>query len=387
MKTRTQIQSTVDTLQVHNANTSALTMLSGPDRLKLIDPLTLQDKQIPARRWAVADWIPHGAVTGVSGDGGIGKTLLVQQLLTSTAIGQSWLGLATTPAKAIGFFAEDVADEIWRRQQRINDHHEIEFGDLQNLKWASLVGVDCALAEFDHDRAEATDLYLQILEAAKEFGAQLIVLDSLHDFFIGNENNRVHARQFINLLGGLALAIDGSVVLTAHPSLSGLSSGSGTSGSTAWNNAFRSRLYLEKVSSGGTADEFERVLKRKKSNYSGLGDDLTLNWTDGVFIAQRPPEGILAGMHNRNADRVFMALLSAVTGEGRHVSDHSHSGNFAPRRFAIRPDRQGFTKVDFATSMERLFADGKIKVESYGPPSKHQEHIVPVLEPSDENPF
>jgi len=54
-----------------------------------IDPLALAGKPIPARRWAVRDWIPHGTVTMLSGNGGVGKSLLTMQLLTAAAIGKT----------------------------------------------------------------------------------------------------------------------------------------------------------------------------------------------------------------------------------------------------------------------------------------------------------
>jgi hypothetical protein len=43
----------------------------------------------------------------------------------------------------------------------------------------------------------------------------------------------------------MAREINGAVVACAHPSLTGINSGSGNSGSTGWPGAFRSHLYLE----------------------------------------------------------------------------------------------------------------------------------------------
>ncbi len=42
--------------------------------------------------------IPRGAVTMITGDGGVGKSLLAQQLLTAAAIGRDFLGCETTPS-------------------------------------------------------------------------------------------------------------------------------------------------------------------------------------------------------------------------------------------------------------------------------------------------
>ena len=353
-----------------------------PPKLGMTNPADYQGKKVPEREWIITDWIPNGTVTMLGGDGGMGKSLLAQQLLTAAATGKSWLELTTTACRGIGIFCEDDEEEIWRRQERINQHYGVEFRDLENLKWKSLVGADAGLIEFDFDRGEMTDLTRQILATAVDFGAKLLVLDSLHDHFFGNENNRIHARQFINMLRDLAMGFDGAVVLTAHPSLSGLATGSGFSGSTAWNNAVRSRLYLKKPKDEDE-DDNARILEDMKHNYSGQKPPLKLRWTEGVLVAEHPPQGVFAGMEARKAEVVFLEILDAVTAEGRHVSESSHSGNYAPKLFAKRPDRQGFTKPDFAKAMERLFADGKIRVEEYGREHDRRRRIVAVAEASE----
>jgi hypothetical protein len=73
-----------------------------------------------------------------------------------------------------------------------------------------------------------------------------------------------------------------TVILLSHPSQAGRNSGSGESGSTAWNNAVRARLYLTRPEDGIAE---QRVLTRKKSNYSASGDDVKLDllWVDGVL--------------------------------------------------------------------------------------------------------
>ena len=68
-------------------------------------------------------------------------------------------------------------------------------------------------------------------------------LDTLADVFAGNENARQEARQFIGLLRGLAIEHDLAVVPLAHPSLSGMTSGTGTSGSTALLDSVRARSF------------------------------------------------------------------------------------------------------------------------------------------------
>ena len=208
--------------------------------LETVDPIRLQGEPIPERRWIVPGWIPHGQTTMLTGDGGVGKSLLAMQLLVSCATGKPWLGQLAMTCKAVGIFCEDDKDELWRRQESINRTYGVEFGDLENLLWVPRAGFDNALMAYERyeTAGEPTELFQQAHDLTQDFGAQVLVLDALHDFFAGNENSRIHARQFIQLCTSLARDMDGAVVLCAHPSLTGLSSGSGMSGSPPrdWEN-------------------------------------------------------------------------------------------------------------------------------------------------------
>ena len=55
------------------------------------------------------------------------------------------------------------------------------------------------------------------------------MLDTLADLFGGDEIKKVHARQFISMLRGLAIEFNVTVLLLSHPSQAGMSSGSGMS--------------------------------------------------------------------------------------------------------------------------------------------------------------
>ncbi len=344
-------------------------------KMPTIDPLGLADKPIPARRWMVRDWIPHGAVTLLGGDGGVGKSLLAMQLLTAAAIGKSWLGQETMPCRVLGVFCEDDADELHRRQHDINRHYGIEFGDLENMMWASRVGDDSVLMTFNGDHGEPTERFQQIHDAAQDFGAQLIVLDSLHDLFGGNENFRPQARAFVNLLRSLARDCDGAVVLNAHPSLSGLSSGSGMSGSTAWNNAVRSRLYLTRPKVEEVDDQ-ERVLSRMKANYSGSGDALRMRWEEGVFKPEEHQGGIFDTIERHAHETAFLGALDTLNRQGRKVSANPAANNYALKLMTRRSECRGIRRRDIESAMERLFSDGLIVVEEYGRPSSPSARIV-----------
>ena len=158
----------------------------------------------------------------------------------------------------------------------------------------------------------------------------------------------------------------------------GLSSGTGLSGSTAWSNTVRSRLYLTRPSTDDDVivDENERVLKRVKANYAPTGDTLDLVWKDGAFAFIGPPLGVFVGMAKRNAETAFLDGLDAHTRAGRNLADSTHSGNYAPRVVIRTPHGKGFKVHQLAGAMERLFADGKICMNDYGRPSDRRRRIV-----------
>lgn len=60
----------------------------------------------------------HGSITLLTDDGDIGKSLLIQQLMTVLSLGgQRWLGieLPPDPIVSLGIFCEDEESKLWRR--------------------------------------------------------------------------------------------------------------------------------------------------------------------------------------------------------------------------------------------------------------------------------
>src|ERR1700722_13711786 len=120
-----------------------------PPPMTVINPCILQGLQVPERQWIVQGWMPVGYTTALYGDGGTGKTLLAQQLMTSCATGRPWLGLAAKKCKVFALFCEDDEDELHRRQDAINQQYGIDFSDLADMRWVSGVGADNLLVTFE----------------------------------------------------------------------------------------------------------------------------------------------------------------------------------------------------------------------------------------------
>jgi hypothetical protein len=252
----------------------------------IINPPLHWTAPAPLRQWLIDQWIPIGYVTGLYGDGGVGKSLLAQQLLSSTALALPWLGLPIRGGRAFGFMCEDDASELHRRQEGINRAYGVNMGNLEFLRISARLGFDNLLMTFDFEnRGKPTGLFAELCEWLDRFRPRLVVLDTLADIFGGNEINRSQARQFVQAIGGnIARRYECAVVMPAHPSISGLNSGAGTSGSTGWNNTMRSRLYVTRPDEESDL----RLISRMKSNYAPKGGEITATYENGAFVNATP---------------------------------------------------------------------------------------------------
>lgn len=315
------IGSPEERLRAHGARTQ-----KGPlPALVLIDPRRWTEPA-PRRRWVVQDWIPHETVTALYGDGGIGKSLLAQQLLTSVAMDLPWCGMPVTPGRALGIFCEDPEAELQRRQEAINRPFGIEMSELSNLRLLSRLGENNAMVSYEGANRELTTFAAQVTEACEDFRPSLLVLDTAADLYPDNENDRSKVRWFIGSLARLAITHQCAIVLLAHPSQSGLATGQGTGGSTAWNNTVRSRLYLDLPDA---EDPDARLLRRMKANYAARGGEVRLRWDAGALRAEgghgnMPDETGSDGLSWDVIETLFRSI-DAAWKEGRPLSTASQT--------------------------------------------------------------
>jgi AAA domain len=232
--------------------------------------------------------------------------------------------------RSVLLFCEDDLDEMHARQEEINRSYGCTFADLGDMLWVPRLGTDTTLMTFENGHASRTPAFYELFTVIKRHHAQLAVWDTLTDVFGGSEIDRGQARRFVQEGPGyVAREIDGSVICCAHPSLSGINSGKGTSGSTGWDGAFRSRLYLSaprEDDNGAPSGTDERLLTRMKSNWAKVGATIPMCWRDGVFITDGPPGEVIGSIERRTCDHVFIDMLCAITNEGREVSDKPNAG-------------------------------------------------------------
>jgi RecA-family ATPase len=274
----------------------------------------------PEREWIVPDWLPKGVVSSLSGDGGVGKTLIAQQLLYASGCGGKWLGLDIPKLKGLGVFCEDDEDELHRRHIDIKSDLGYAVGNPFDSTWVwPRVGSDNLLVTFDREnRPLMSPFFAQIMRHVMERRIELLILDTVADLFGGNEIIRAQVNYFIKSACGSFIAeakkagFTLSVLLLSHPSQAGRNSGSGESGSTAWNNAVRARLYLTRPEDGLPE---QRVLTRKKSNYSASGDDVKIEliWQEGVL---RPVAGSDKGVVIKSTENQILHMVRSAWESG-----------------------------------------------------------------------
>lgn len=337
----------------------------------------LTGREVPERHWLVRGMIPSGTVTLLSGDGGTGKSLIALQLAAACALGRHWIGRGVSSGDALFISAEDDEPELHRRLSDVIEAEGVGFEDLDRLTLRSFAGEDALLSALDARTGiqRATSLFHEIDRYMTDLRPALLVLDTLADLFPGNENDRGQARQFIGMLRGLAIRHDCAVVLLAHPSLSGMQSGTGMSGSTGWHNSVRSRLYLRRIIQGDEEPNPDaRVLETMKANYGPTGEEIALTWRNGVFEALTPETGLDRMAKRSRADRVFLKLLRLMAEQGRRVNSGGGQ-TYAPTVFATHPDAEGVTRHALRDAMERLLASGQIVNVETGRASKRRTHL------------
>ena len=330
---------------------------------------------MPEREWTVKDRIPGRNVTLLSGEGSVGKSILALQLGTAVVLGRDWLGALPEPGPALVVCCEDDESELWRRLNLIAQHYGAAFTEFRDMHLMALAGQETLMAVPDrHGLTQPTRLFRHIHKAACDIRPKLIVLDNAADIYGGNENDRAQVRQFIGILRGMAIASGAGVLLTSHPSLTGINTGTGLSGSTAWNASVRSRLYFKRAvtDKDEEPDPDLRVLEVMKSNYGPVGETINLRWNNGLFLPVGGVTNLEKLAAEQAAEQLFLTLLDQFNRQGRNLCDKPNAPNYAPTVFANdkQARERGIKKAAFKVAMNNLFATDKICLEPYGPPSR-----------------
>ena len=357
---------------------------------RIVEAPTLASDPEPQRGWIVEDIIPDENLTLMTGEGGVGKSTLAEQLAASMRIDGYWLGMKVTQGPVLFVTSEDDRKDVNMGLRAILKAEDKNLTHCPGLHILSLADRDSCLASAANRLAALapTPLWKALERVVKRRKPRLVILDALADLFGGEENMRRHARGFIVLLKQLALRHKLAVLLIAHPSLSGMNTGTGLSGSTDWHNGPRARLYFEKPKDidGKTFDEDLRTLTVKKVQYGRPGTVFRLRRNVGAFVYEGKDGGGAPydkAAASAKAERIFLTLLTAYDEQGRTVSPNG-GANFAPAIFERDEDAEGVKKAAFARAMGRLLKDKRIHIGTVGPPSKRRAKLTAGPDPAKE---
>jgi len=355
---------------------------------EFVNPTMLEGFTPPPREWFVEGYIPHKTVTLLSGDGGLGKSLLALQLLASAAAGKPWLGMETMRCNGFGLFCEDSNEELWRRLEVINNAYDVNMGGYDSFSWLSGIGCDPVLMNFEGgDHGNLTGFYDKIdnyLSSDPFLFSELIVIDTASDVFAGDENKRIHTRNFINrCLNKLAQERGATIILTSHPSRAGMQDGSGLSGSTAWNNSVRSRLYLTRPEDDKNKKSNRRVLRVMKSNYGSTEHELEIEWRNGVFMPVLNTIGQNPSDREINDEATYLSALEKLRERGQRALVHKNQASYGPSLMKLMQETRGVSKSRLEEAQDRLMSKGVIAnvEDAEGPPSK-RKYCIQIVNPN-----
>jgi RecA-family ATPase len=343
---------------------------------KFISPAAWPSEAPPPVDWLVVNRIPRGDVTTLHGDGGAGKTDITLRLFANVARhAQEWLGHELAAGGKVLFVSgEEPERELWRRMWLHSLRDGYRLGELaDNFRlWMPDKISDAAMAVADRYTGimRPTDAMLELAAGIEQMAPIAVAVDNVAATFAGNQNDRVSVRSFVNLWRQIAHGPSKpAVLLLDHPSLSGLTAGSGRGGNMDWRNAVRSALHLHAPSDSAEAAKGVRVLETAKSNYGPPGNPVRLLWSDGGLQLEHAPSSHHRAAKEQQCDEIFLRLLDERAAQGGHVGRKT-SGMYAPKVFAAAPDNGGIAKSAFALAMERLFVAGTIR-EVWDPKRRH----------------
>lgn len=335
---------------------------------KLLIWSELIGKQPPERTWIMPYWIPASHVTLLSGRGGIGKSLLAQHLGTAIAGGVEYVE-HLEPKRVLMWAAEDDMGELWRRQINISMYLGVPLENLGNFRLRSCVGSDVTLAAPIFNALARAPMLLELEQEAKDFKADLVILDNIARVFGGNENDRHQVTTFLAWLQ--AACEPAAVLLLGHPAKA---AGSEFSGSSAWEGAVRARLYFSDRAPDQPEDEDQgfidpaiRYLARRKANYSEL-DMRKFNLREGTLV----PETVRRGSRSSGKASgdfcrdIVLRAVHRLADKGIFGTSSTASPQYLPRLAKQYGLLENATESAFGAAMRQLVMDGSLTTAKIG---------------------
>ncbi len=386
----------------NNADLNDLAQREGMDAVRAVLASAAQPAQPPApeppppmlRAVSIADlfthpspdiahvWgqlVPRGVVTMWGAHGGTGKSMMALMLCVAVAVGRDLFGQSTDRSPVLFVSLEDAAHVVRGRLSKICKAWQVNPVDLAGQLHIVDGTQNPELYEAEHrNGGQTTPTYSELAQLAQQVGAGLIVIDNASDAYGGDEINRRQVRAFIRTLAKIASDGMRGIVLLSHvdkgTSRNGAAqNGEGYSGSTAWNNSVRSRLFMARQSNGSI------LIEHQKSNLGPMQAPLTLVWpADGLpELANNSPD--YSGLNDRAQGRAddtaaagLLSLIAEFEGRGQYCSPAITSKNTPFSMLASEPafKRMGLSKDDVRRIVNQCQRAGWLAPLDYRTPNR-----------------
>lgn len=215
----------------------------------LIDADDFASAQMPIR-WLIKNWLQRDALMMIHGPSGGGKTFAVLDLCLTVATGKpEWGGNKCKPGSIVYLAGEG--------------HHGLR-GRI--AAWKRSNGVNSFNGQFHISKA-GTDLntpegYLMVRDAINALPQHpdVIAVDTLHRFLMGDENSAQDAKTMLDACAGLMRDFDCSVILVHHTGVSDEAQHRAR-GSSAWRGALDIEISVVPGKDGGPMQLIQRKSK------------------------------------------------------------------------------------------------------------------------------
>lgn len=338
------------------------------DLLSPISVATWRGLPLPEREWVWRGWLPRGHVVGLYGPPGVAKSTFSQTVATAVADGIQLYGADTLQGPVLMLSCEDELDELQRRELAIVNGLGCDYPS--ELMVESRLGKDSVLVTFGSEGETESAVLHALRELLAGLRPVLLILDIVTDFWVGSEINRHHVNAFVKrYLSGLARDFNLCVLFLAHPSAAGIASGTGTSGSTAWEGSVRSRLYLARpVNDKGDPDmeSDERILSLPKANYAKAGAEIRLRYQEGWLAPVALPGELAAEERAERCQAAFLDLVQWLAAKSMRVVEGKNSPDFYAKKLGqyqkVEGRRYDFARREYEEAFVRLLSSGRVRL-------------------------
>lgn len=344
-----------------------------------VDVAGVLTRPSPPPRFVWDGYAPRGVVTLLGAHGGTGKSTIALMLAVAVATRRELFGIATDAAPVVFASFEDGAHIVRHRLAHICQCWGINPAELAALHIVDGTANPELFASDGRGPGDVTPAHGELLALVKQTGAGLVIVDNASDAYGGDEIQRRQVRAFMRALAVIAREGDAAVLLLAHvdkgTSRKERSDTEGYSGSTAWHNSARSRIFMSR-------DDGVLTLAHQKNQFGRMREPLALEWPEGGLPqAVQALSPMVQGISDRVDTKALLKLIAEFSERGEHVTTATTSRTHAAKLLAGESTYpKGRKPADVFNLLRKAERAGHIERATYrGADRKPREcwHVTP----------